>query len=76
MVRNRIRWRFFDSISSIAVGVKLKCQADVVDSVWLEWFKGLTCEFAGVFEGDLAKKIRDGCSALTLGSKGNRVVAG
>jgi hypothetical protein len=51
LVRTGFGWRFFDSISSIAVGVKLKCQADVVDSVWVEWFKGLTCEFAGVLEG-------------------------
>jgi len=46
---------FFDSISSIAVGVKLIRQVDIVDSERVSWFEGLTSEFAGVFEGVLQK---------------------
>jgi hypothetical protein len=29
--------------------MELKCQIDVVDFVWFEWFWGLTSDFAGVF---------------------------
>ena len=32
---------------------------DVIDQQRVRWVRGLTCEFAGVFEGVLAKKIPD-----------------
>ena len=34
-------------ISIISVGVKLTCHADVVDGQRVEWFRGLTSDFAG-----------------------------
>ena len=40
-------------ISSIAVGVELKCHADVLDGIWVRWFWDLTC----VFWAKNAKKI-------------------
>jgi hypothetical protein len=58
----------FDSISSIAVGLKLIRQADVVDCERVEWFGGLTSEFAGVFEGNFLQKSPDYFS-LTLEAK-------
>src|SRR5260370_6000737 len=36
---------FFLSISIIAGGAELTCQADVVDESRVRWFGGLTCDF-------------------------------
>ena len=36
---------FLIYISSIAVGVELKCHADVVGKQWVMWFLDLTCVF-------------------------------
>lgn len=35
--------------------VELFCHLDVVLFVWLRWFWGLTCDFAGVYEVEIYK---------------------
>jgi hypothetical protein len=47
--------------------------ADVADWKRVNGLGGLTCEFAGVFEGVLAKKVGN-CHFGTLGSEGTAFV--
>jgi hypothetical protein len=48
---------FFDSYLIVSDGVKLFCNLVVVCFVGLEWFWGLTWDFAGDFEGGGGKLL-------------------